>query len=203
MRRFWIVTAMLPLLLGAGSALADRDDHGVSNRSLKGDYALTGSASCLVSLGGFNSKFQPIGTNVFSTFFMAQGIRTFNGDGTGTVHDAYSVSVTPPPVGTPSATSVSFTEPFTYDVAPDGSYTTTLDGPVTGTATAGPLTGQTFTTVGFALQGQISADGATLTLGTQPTPTVETVTFSGGLVEQRICTRSFTLIKLKRDHDEH
>jgi hypothetical protein len=196
---------MLPLLLGAASALADsdRDDHGVNNRSLKGDYAFTGSASCLNSVGGFTASFLPIGANVSTTNFMAQGIRTFNGDGTGTVHDAYTISLVVPPVVTPSASSFSYSESFTYEVQPDGSVTFTLDGPLTATETAGPAPGLTVSEVGILQQGRISADGATLTTGAVSTPTVETLTFSTGFVEQRICTRSFTLIKLKRDHDEH
>lgn len=196
---------VLPLLLSAGGALADndRDDHGFSNRSLKGDYAFTGSASCLTSVGGFNTSFQPIGANVSTTNFMTQGIRTFNGDGTGTVHDAYSISVVVPPAVTPSASAFSFSEAFTYEVAPDGSFTVALNGPLTATETAGPAPGLTISEVDILQQGHISADGATLTAGAPSTPTVETLTFSTGLVEQRICTRSFTLIKLKRDHDEH
>jgi hypothetical protein len=196
---------MLPLLLGAASALADsdRDDHGFSNRSLKGDYAFVGGATCLNSFGGFNATFQPIGTNISTTSFMAQGIRTFNGDGTGTVHDAYSISLVVPPAVTTSASSFNFSESFTYEVAPDGSFTAALDGPLTATETAGPAPGLTISEVGITTQGHISGDGATLTLGASSTPDVETLTFSTGAVEQRICTRSFTLIKLKRDHDEH
>lgn len=203
MRRFRMVTAMVPLLLAAGSALADGDDHGFSNRSLKGDYAFTGSASCLNSVGGFNANFEPIGANVSTTNFMAQGIRTFNGDGTGTVHDAFTISLVVPPAVTLSASSFSFSESFTYEVQPDGSVTFALDGPLTATETAGPAPGLTISEVGIVQQGRISADGATLTTGATSTPTVETLTFSTGLVESRICTRSFTLVKLKRDRDDH
>src|SRR4030095_7395561 len=78
--------------------------------TLKGAYAFTGTAACLVAPGhvgdpnvppplpnptpgvalpnsGFNAIFQPIdfpNSQSFSRSFSVEGIRTFNGDGTGT-----------------------------------------------------------------------------------------------------------------------
>lgn len=195
------MVALSAVMLWAGTALADRDDF--NNHMLQGDYAFTGESSCLVSLGGFTSQLTPIGPNYFGSSFMVQGIRTFNGDGTGTIHDAYSVSVVPPPNRTPGAEADTFSASFTYQVAPDGSVTTSLDGPLTGTMTAGQRAGQTYTIVGFGLDGRIGADGSTVTLGTPATPQIETQTFSNGDVHPRICTRSRVLIKLKNDRDDH
>ena len=72
--------------------------------SLKGDYAVTGSSACLAAPGssaaaptignttpnadaGFTSELRPINpSKSFSTSNNVEGIRTFNGDGTGTVN---------------------------------------------------------------------------------------------------------------------
>src|ERR1700720_1283295 len=91
----------------AGSAAAD-------SPKLKGAYGFTGTAACLVAPGhvgnpsvppplpnptpgialpnsGFNAALQPNdrldpgGTEAYGHSFAVEGIRTFNGDGTGTV----------------------------------------------------------------------------------------------------------------------
>ena len=69
---------------------------------------------------------QPKDGNVFSDSFIVEGIRTFNGDGSGTVNGT-SIAITPPPTpsGTdyphfpPSASSHNFTYTFTYTVNGD------------------------------------------------------------------------------------
>jgi hypothetical protein len=102
--------------------------------SLKGAYGFTGSAVCLVAPGSTvppgpnptpgvalpNSGFdpvtlRPIDGKVFSYSFTVEGIRVFNGDGTGTVRGttvAVTVPPTPQPPGfpnfAPSASSADF-----------------------------------------------------------------------------------------------
>ena len=84
MSRSHSLSLALLLALGAFSAQA-RDFEKV----LKGDYAFAGEATCLISFSGFNSNLEPVSNpgapwpRVFS--FSVQGIRTFNGDGTGRV----------------------------------------------------------------------------------------------------------------------
>jgi len=64
------------------------------NQLLNGDYAFTGEASCLVSNTGFNTDLMPQDGR-FVVSFSVHGVRTFNGDGTGTLQGR-SVGVTHP-----------------------------------------------------------------------------------------------------------
>jgi hypothetical protein len=63
---------------------ANAQGQGV-NQLLRGTYAFSGEATCLVSpTNGFNPDLTP--TNPLGRFvasFSVQGVRTFNGDGTG------------------------------------------------------------------------------------------------------------------------
>lgn len=171
------------------------------NQLLHGDYAFTGEATCLAGLGGFTNDLIPIGGRfVFS--FSVQGVRTFNGDGTGTLHGR-SVSVTHSdnPFQSGGATSNNFQASFTYNVAPDRTFTSELNGPLTGTFLTGTRAGQTFATTNFPVfAGIISQDHKSLTLA-HPEPTVEVQTFSNGDVQPRICHRSRVLLRLKEGAD--
>ncbi len=154
---------------------------------LKGQYAFTGEASCLVSPSGFTAKLQPVdGSSVVS--YSVQGVRTFNGDGTGRV-DATTVDISYDNAN-PSASSQTFSFLFTYVVNADGSFTSdVVPNSYVGTFVAGPRTGQTVTIDNFELAGIASVNNMTLTLAT-PSPKVETHTFSNGDVQKRICHRS-------------
>jgi hypothetical protein len=187
------------MLLWTGAADADPQPL---NALLQGDYVSTGEGTCLVALPpGFNPNLTPMdGRFTFSS--STQGIRTFHGDGTGTVQSR-SVSVTHPdtPVTLGGASSSDInTESFTYTVAPDRTVTV-VSGPVTGTELTGSRVGQTFTIDSFpVLTGRIALDRKSLTLATEE-PTVEVVTFSNGDVHYRICHRSRILLKLKQAED--
>lgn len=197
---------------------------------LKGAYGFTGTAACLVAPGsaatppapgntvplpnsGFNSNLNPIDGKVFSHSHSVEGIRTFNGDGTGTVKGTsvnITVPPTPQPPGYPSfppgASSSNFTFSFTYTVNGDGSFSATMvPGSYTETFLTGGRAGQTATVDAIPpVVGLISQDGATLILA-HITPKVETVTYSNGDVWPQICHRSRVLIKLQddRDDDDH
>src|SRR5882724_11845718 len=95
------------------------------NRFLHGDYAVTGAAACLISASGFNPDLTPKGpSNV--TSFNVHGILTFNGDGTGAVRARNVIIVhSVLPSGTPSGRLDEYSAPFTYNVAPDRTYTLT------------------------------------------------------------------------------
>jgi hypothetical protein len=164
---------------------------------LKGQYAFTGEASCLgsttvsqgtpVSPSGFNSKLKVVGDS-FVVSYSVQGVRTFNGDGTGKV-EATTVDLSYDN-GTPSASSQTFTFLFTYVVNADGTFTSDIvSNSYVGTFVAGPRTGQTVTVDNFELDGIASVNNMTLTIAT-PRPIIETHTFSNGDVQQRICHRS-------------
>jgi hypothetical protein len=172
---------------------------------------------------GFNANLQPNdfanpGTSPSTSYnrsFAVEGIRTFNGNGTGTVKGT-AVGVTnrptPGPNGfphfPPSASSADFSFNFTYVVNPDGSWTATMvPGSYTETFTAGPRTGQTATVDAIPpVSGMISEDGKTL-IAAHVAPAVETHSYSNGDVDPEICHRSRVFIKLKggdgdHDHDD-
>jgi len=216
------------VLAGAGSAAAAPN--------IKGAYGFTGTAACLVAVGhvgdpntppplnnptpgvalpnsGFNANLQPNdnpGSQAFSRSFAVEGIRTFRGNGTGTVKGTavgITVRPTPGPNGfphfPPSAGGADFKFDFTYVVNPDGSWTATMvPGSYSETFTSGPRTGQTATVDAIPpVSGMISEDGKTL-IAAHLTPDVETHFYSNGDVHPEICHRSRVFIKLKNDHDD-
>jgi hypothetical protein len=188
------------------------------NQLLQGDYAFSGEGSCLVSLGplgppeptpnppgGFNSNFTPFGPPArfpFVISFSVHGVRTFNGDGTGTVVTR-TVTIThpraipgdPPFFDRGGASSSDSESDFTYEVFPDRTFTA-LGLVAPGTILTGTRAGQTFTVGPLPLRGEISQDRKTLAT-TSDAPVVETITFSDGDVEKRICHRSRINLKLK------
>jgi hypothetical protein len=142
---------------------------------------------------------------VFRFSFSVEGIRTFNGDGTGTVNGT-AVSTTgetpqPPlfPHFRPDAGSDNFTFKFTYVVNGDGSWTSDMvPGSYTGTFVTGPrsTSSQTYTIDKLpTISGLMAVNGLTLTAA-HLTPTVETHTYSNGNVWPMICHRSRVFIKL-------
>jgi hypothetical protein len=214
----WSVSAIV--LTWAATAVADP-------LKLQGDYAFTGTAACLYAPGstppapapapgtpranaGFNPNLTPVDGRAFSRSFSVEGIRTFNGDGTGTVK-ATAVGIVPPPTPQPpgapafppDASSETFTFSFTYTVFPDGTWTTDMvPGSFSGTVVTGPRTDQTFTIDVLPFTGLIGEDAKVLTLATVD-PTVETVTFSNGDAWPRICHRSRVLVKMRnKDRDD-
>jgi hypothetical protein len=174
----------------AASAVAD-------SPNVKGDYGFTGTNSCIHAAGftGVNGGFVATSSGAFESAAV-EGIQSFNGDGTGTVTGSGLVLqffALSPPWGVESP--VNFTFSFTYTVNADSTWTS-VGGPVTSTVTGGPRKGQTVTFNGFPLTGRISKNGMTLTAA-ELTPTVETMIFSNGDVDQRTCQRSWVLISLQ------
>jgi hypothetical protein len=230
----WSASVSVFLATWAAGAAADTPN-------LKGAYGFTGTAACLVAPGnsggnpgndppgpaGFNSSLQPRNNgSSFSHSFAVEGIRKFNGDGTGTLKGTstgITVRPTPgPPPAVPhfpaSAGSSSFSFSFTYTVNGDGSWTSTMvPGTFTETFVTGPrstqnpanLTNQTATIDAIPqVTGLISQDGKTLIAVADPTdsngafiPTIETITYSNGDVWPQICHRSRVFIKLQGDDD--
>jgi hypothetical protein len=200
----------------AGGAVLAKESHHDFNRLLKGDYAFSGEATCLVSLTGFNADLTPAGPPApfpFLTSFSIEGVRTFNGDGTGTLsgrvvslrHPSAIPSATLAPYtplfnrGGASASDISAT--FTYTVAPDRTFTIeTLT--LQGDNVAGTAPGPTFTVANFPTAvGLIGRDHESLTLA-HTLPTVETQTFYDASnapvqTQYRICHRSRILLEMK------
>jgi hypothetical protein len=189
------------MLMFASSAMAQSRTH-----MLKGDFAFTSSVVCVNSPAtitptsytppaGFSADLRPLGFSFVSTFSV-QGVRTFNGDGTGSFTSRV-VSLGNP--GFASATDSS--SQFTYSVAADR--TLTIDeGPVHTVGVAGPGVGrQTRFTNIPTFVGRLSSDGRSLTYAAF-NPGVETTTRlvpAPELVESlRICHRAANGIRISR-----
>jgi hypothetical protein len=148
-------------------------------------------------------------TVAFSTSHAVEGVRTFNGMGSGTVKGRVvfiAPRPTPGPGGfphfPPSAGSSDFNFSFTYTVNADGTWTSAMvPGSFSETYVTGPRAGQTSTVDAIPpVTGMVSADGKTL-IAAHTVPTVETRTYSNGDVDPQICHRSRVFIKL--DDDDH
>lgn len=171
---------------------------------LKGQYAFTGEAACLVAPSGFGSNLVPNDDKIFSNSYSVLGTRTFNEDGTGMVQGravGITIPPTPSPPGLsfkPDAGSDNFSFSITYFQNPDGSFTTTMvSGSFKGTFLAGPRAGQTYS-IDSIPPFQIIASNRNSTLITaQLAPTVETVTYSNGDIWPRICHRSRVLLRTR------
>jgi hypothetical protein len=221
-------------LTAAGSAFAD-------SPKLKGAYGFTGTAACLVAPGHVgdpngpplnnptpgvalpNSGFQPnlrpndavpgSSSQAYARSFSVEGIRTFNGNGTGTVKGTAVGIVTRPTPGPggfphfpPAASSADFTFSFTYTVDGSGGWAATMvPGSYVENHLTGPRAGQTSTVDAIPpVAGMVSQDGKTL-IAAHVTTAVETHTYSNGDVDPQICHRSRVFIKLQDadDDDDH
>jgi hypothetical protein len=182
----------------AASAVAD-------SPNLKGDYGATGSASCIVSSAGFspsNGGYVALGTGP-GQWLAVQGVRTFNGDGTGSA-TYYLMGVerpfNPSGPGFGDAFSVKLTWSFTYTVNGDTWTTDVAKGTlISGVLTAGPSAGVTFTIAGFpTFTGQVSTNGSTLTAATlTPSEEILNFAFTPPVTTYRVCERSEVLINMK------
>jgi hypothetical protein len=215
------------LIASTTSAVAD-------SKKLKGEYGFTGTAACLVAPGsgpapqspgnttpypnsGFFPNLRPMdsgpGTSAFSRSFAVEGIRTFNGDGTGTVKGTtVGIAVRPTPGSPtqtfpfpsfpPSAGSADFSFNFTYTVDGDGGWTSVMvPGSFLSTHVTGPRAGQTSTVDAIPpVSGMISHDGKTL-IAAHITTDIETHTYSNGDVWPEICHRSRVFIALPKGKD--
>ena len=209
--------------LAVSSALAASGAAIAASPKLKGTYAETGENSCLISTtkqlqgnppvlvdvvpSGFNpdtlTPNQLVLSNgavvrAFSFLFLTSfhGVRTFDGEGSGTLRGR-NVGVTSSPNipsnnFIPNATATDIVGDFTYEVAPDGTIST--EHATDGTVISGPRAGQTVTNA-FALTGRASNNRHSLILATDA-QRIETVRFSNGEVQERLCNRSRTLIRI-------
>jgi hypothetical protein len=197
MHRLLMLSAPAAVMIYSASAIAD-------SSHLKGTYAFTGSTVCLTTTAVFTSSQQapPLASTSSGS---DEGIRTFNGNGTGTFKNrdtsitAPVAPVPPNPLFLPDASSSESSASFTYTEADDEFTSQNVAGTNTGTVLSGPRKGQTFKIEGTPPAiGLISANGRTLTTSIL-TPGVETITYSTGEVFNRICARSRVYIKLDAD----
>jgi hypothetical protein len=220
--------------LGLGLGFAS--NAAADSPKLKGAYGFTGTAVCIDAQGhvgdpndvplsnpspgtalatsGFNNSLQvrdPQGS--YSHSYSVIGIRTFNGDGTGTVKGTAvgtTVRPTPGPGGfphfPPAAGSSEFSYDFTYTVDGQGGWTaamvpgsfmqTHVTGPRSHTNPNNAGVDQTSTVDAIPpTTGMISKDGKTL-IAVHDAPVVEIHSFSNGEVIPRICHRSRVFVSL-------
>lgn len=219
MRGMFVCSVAAVLVAGVATARAD-------SPKLKGDYAFTGMATCLYSGGPFTSGLTPTvwpgfpfpnpsGNGIFTETFSVEGVRTFKGNGTGSIKGR-SVSVVGPPSINPRASSGDFTSDFTYTVDGDGGFTTdSVPGTFLGTSVL-PVAGQIISTDKLSLTGLIGNNNSVLTIAsTEPVVEKQTavnfafvpssVTGGAPITERyRICARSRVLVRMdgsKKDHD--
>jgi hypothetical protein len=207
----WYSLQLALLLVLCGLAAQARD----LERELKGEYAFAGEATCLISPGGFDADLTP--ANFPAPFpqilsFSIQGVRTFNGDGTGTtVARAVSIAhpfalpangTNPAVFNRGGANSADLQADFTYTVSRDRKLTITTP-VVHSNILTGTRAGQTQTITNVPLfTGYLSEDGASLTLS-HDEPGIEDHLFSNGDFNQRICHRSRILHERKEPRRHH
>jgi hypothetical protein len=195
MQRLLMLSVSAVAAIYAGSAAAD---------ALKGAYSFTGSTVCLSTAATFTTSQQANPPASISSG-SDEGIRIFNGNGTGTFTDrdtSVTAPVAPVPPNQdflPDASSSESGASFTYTVADDEFTLQNVAGTDKGTVLSGPRKGQTFTIESLPpATGLISANGRTLTTSIL-TPAVGTITYSNGQVFNRICARSRVYVKLDSD----
>jgi len=183
----------------------------LETRHLKGDFAFSGTGVCASSLAiitptsytpprGFDANLVANGEPFAVITFSAHGVRTFNGDGTGSVVSR----VVALSIGDRASASSSDQEiQFTYSVAPDGTVTTDQS-PTHNVFVSGGRTGQQTRISNIpAVVGRLSADRNSITFATLNTG-IETVTRvlpdGSELVEAlRICHRERTAFRISRN----
>ncbi len=164
------------------------------NELLLGDYAFTGEAVCLTSSNGFvvdpfSGRLVPNPpTSVSIGSFSVQGVRTFNGDGTGTVVGR-GVNINQTGI---NANAFDFSANFTYAVASDLTFTV-VQGPVTLTSVLPAMGSSTIT--GITFSGRISQDLNTLVSSTHEA-SVEIRTVGPSVVNYQVCHRARTEVKI-------
>jgi len=159
----------LVMTLAASSAMAE-----LETRHLRGDFAFSGTGVCASSQAiitptsytpprGFDANLVANGEPFSVITFSHHGVRTFNGDGTGSVV-ARVVALS---IGDRASASSSDQEiQFTYSVAPDGTVTTDQS-PTHNVFVSGGRTGQQTRISNIpAVVGRLSADRNSITFAT-------------------------------------
>jgi hypothetical protein len=168
-------------------------------QALEGEYGFTGTTFCFTTSTAFNSVFEPAGAGSV-TNGVQSGTYVFSDDGTATLTGVETLNFTFSTTTANGGASRGNPTTLHYTVADDvltiiGGYTTT------GTVTAGPRAGQTFTITNLiGSTGFISRGRNTLTLTTL-TPGIEIITYSGAPAGQggpynRFCGVQRTLTRL-------
>jgi hypothetical protein len=160
----------------------------VAAEQLKGTYAFVGTQICLTAPSGFanDGKGNPTianGNDSFMTANNAQGLVTYNGDGTGKGTGTF-VSANPPSPDSRTAAKAAmsagtFSYSFDYIPISDNSFSVTyVPGTYRGTFSYGPSAGQQFSIDTANRTLLVSTDRKYIS-NANTTPYVEHITFSG------------------------
>ncbi len=160
------------LLLFTGSALADDDERGASNASLRGKFRFNLNKTCTDS---FNQS-------LVHTHFI--GVTTYDGNGGATVTERGTLFLP----ATNTFLTFEETAVLTYQVKRNGTFTQE------GTFTA---TDGSYTLTGAKLVGQIDAQGSVLALSAATPPVLETLSDLGGPFTQRSCGGLGTAVRIR------
>ena len=138
-------------------------------KAIWGQYAATGSQTCLLALCGVDTEYVPIGSGTGSVQSLnIEAVFKFKPDGNGTASmTKRSINLPPtlPTIPSASAGVVADSFNFTYTVKDDGTVTMqVVPGTYTSTWTYGPYKGASYTVYGVSFEGTITPDGMMLTL---------------------------------------
>ena len=173
-------SGLLTLAIGALVSRADAETP---------TFAYTSSGSCVASPMGFNSKLEPVNAGVaWRTTFNAMGSADAKRNVTevGQSVDSASFGVGPR-MHLPAANAYEARFVFnSVGPAEDGSFGLRA-GTISGTFTAGPNVGVSFTISGVELKGWKGENGLSV-YGSTGLPVIQTISLSNGTKFQRICT---------------
>jgi hypothetical protein len=162
----FVIVASITMFIAAGMASADLSFH----KAIRGQFAATTEATCMIAPFGFNPNLTPInGVGVIS-MQNRQSIFTFEKNGTGSVTANGSVIqlsyIGPNGPVPPSSASQTISFDFTYTV--DDGMITITQVPKTYfvTFTSGPNNGLTYQVEGASIKGTITPDGKNIILNT-------------------------------------
>jgi hypothetical protein len=192
-----VIITVIALFIMAPWASAGSSGH----HAIRGQYAVTGGNTCLISPSGFNANLQPnAGWGIIQTS-SREGDFRFELNGTGsaevTSRNVVLPYQVPPAIPNPLAGGTQeITFDFTYTLKKDGTITIIVGpGPFTSNQITGPDAGVTFYITGVSMDGVITPDGKTITLNAGA-PDVYTITRSDNpnIMMKSICHSSSVLI---------
>lgn len=160
----FVIVAAITMFIAAAMASADPSFP----KAIRGQYASTSAATCMIAPFGFNPDLTPIyGVGLISMQYR-QGIVTFEKDGTGSVTlNASGIGLSfigPSGPVPPSASSQTIEYDFTYTVDNDGMITIKqVPGTYFVTQISGPSKGKIYQVEGSSFKGIITPDGKNIT----------------------------------------
>ena len=180
--RLLMVLAVLPAL--ADPISADTNTPAFTYRS---------SGTCLASPAGFNSKLEPVNSGVAWTMtFASTGSVDDQGAATevGQAVDTASFGVGPR-MHTPAAHAYNDRLTVTITRSGDDSSATFHAGMISGTFTAGPYAGRSFSLSGFELRNAAGDQGSDV-YGSRTSPVSQTLSVADGIKFERVCVLTVT-----------